>query len=126
MFLHPGRQCLGEFAELTIAEEPAFNEPVNLVRRDSWVLLDLIQDLKGDFTASGSSRHDRLALPLRRMRQRFQPRVFQIRSTAPIIRQGRLNRKGGRIERPLSGSFWAWRNCHLSMLAHPVREFAIP
>ena len=27
------------------------------------VLLDLVQDLEGDFTASGSSRHDQVASP---------------------------------------------------------------
>ena len=62
------------------------------------VLLHLVQDLEGDFTASGSSRHDQVALPRCAMRQRLNcRRKNQLPSTAPMIRQGRLDRKGGRM-----------------------------
>src|SRR5262249_62229511 len=64
-FLHPGDDPLRKIAELATLQHPPLNEPVNLLRRDPGVLLDLIQDLKGDFTASGSSRHDRMLSPVR-------------------------------------------------------------
>ena len=62
------------------------------------ILLDLVQDLEGDFTASGSSRHDQVASLPRGMRQRLEQRMIQLPSTAPMIRQGRPSRKGGRMK----------------------------
>ena len=78
MFLDPGCQQLGELAELAILQKPALDEPENLFRERFPGSADLVQDLKGDFTASGSSRHDQITLPQRDMRQRLPPRVFQV------------------------------------------------
>ena len=71
--------------------------------------LDLVQDLKGDFTASRSSRHDQVASTLEGMRQRLESLFFQVHATALMIRKSRPSRKGGandagrflRVENPV-------------------------
>ena len=60
VLLHAGDQPFGELAELAIAQQPALDELADLLGSNPRVLLHLVENLKGDFTASGSSRHDRI------------------------------------------------------------------
>src|SRR5262249_57862369 len=53
VLLDPGDQSLGELAELAIAQEPALDEPADFLEGNPGILLDLVEDLEGDFTASG-------------------------------------------------------------------------
>ena len=61
MLLDAGRERLSKLAELSVCQKPALDESADLLQSDSRILLDLVQDLKCDFTASRSSRHHQVA-----------------------------------------------------------------
>ena len=65
MLLDAVDQPLRKLAELAILQKAPLDETANLIGGHPGILLDLVQDLEGDLTASGSSRHDQVASTLR-------------------------------------------------------------
>jgi hypothetical protein len=61
MVLDAVDQSFRKLAELAILQKAPFDETPNLDGGHPGILLDLVQDLEGNLTASGSSRHDQVA-----------------------------------------------------------------
>ena len=99
MLLDAGDQVLGELDELLVAQEPPVDELANLFGGDPGVLLDLVQHLEGDFTASGSSRHDQLASGSGPRRRRIPAR----KSDFPRAGRPRPCETGQTVSMPRSG-----------------------
>ena len=111
-----GDQVLGELDELVVAQEPPVDELADLGDGHAGVLLDLVEHLEGDFTASGASRHDQRASDST-PRRRLEPEQPPARLTAFFPLPPGLRPRCAELG-PCAGS----RSVHPSIRFHPQKE----